>query len=185
MGLWQRLECFDQGDLELFVDGQIRQAMAKAVILQAHASGVGQRMRRAMEDYRSVDEKLLTELGRNPTLEEIAEAMHTTMEEAAVVADMLENARNLNRAKGDPKPVQEDPEEDQAVENTAYFQMRQRIGEMLSVLSEQEAQLLTLRFGLEGGLPLDPVQTGAKLGLTAEEVVTLEASALAKLRTEK
>ena len=55
---------------------------------------------------------------------------------------------------------------------------------MLSTLTEQQAQLLTLRFGLEGGVPLTPEQTGAKLGLTADEVVAMEAAALAKLRNQ-
>ena len=72
--------------------------------------------------------------------------------------------------------------ENQAVEDTAYFQMRQRIMELLSGLSEEDSKLLTLRFGLEGGMPLSPEETGKRLGLTPEEVVAKEAAALAKLR---
>ena len=60
--------------------------------------------------------------------------------------------------------------------------MRQRIADLLSGLSERDAKLLTLRFGLEGGKPLTPEQTGRQLGLTPEEVVAAEAAALAKLR---
>ena len=71
------------------------------------------------------------------------------------------------------------------MEDTAYFQMRQRITELLSVLSEEDAKLLSLRFGLEGGMPMSPEETGRKLGLTAQEVVLKEASALAALRKEK
>ena len=70
------------------------------------------------------------------------------------------------------------------MEDTAYFQMRQRITELLSTLSETDAKLLTLRFGLEGGLPLSPEETGCKLGLTPEEVVAREAAALMQLRKE-
>ena len=77
-----------------------------------------------------------------------------------------------------------EPEEEQAVEDTAYFQMRQRIGELLSVLPAEDAELLTLRFGLEGGMPLTPEETGRKLGLTPQEVVMKEANALAKLRQQ-
>ena len=69
-------------------------------------------------------------------------------------------------------------------EDTAYFQMRQRIQDLLAVLPEADAKLLTLRFSLEGGLPLSPEDTGRKLGLTPEEVVTKEAAALARLRNE-
>ena len=60
--------------------------------------------------------------------------------------------------------------------------MRQRISELLSNLDEADAKLLTLRFGLEGGKPLSPEETGRKLVLTPEEVVAREAAALAKLR---
>ena len=73
----------------------------------------------------------------------------------------------------------------QAVEDTAYFQSRQRILDMLSSLNEQEAQVLTLRFGLEGGQPCTPQQVGTKLNMTADQVVQLEAAALSKLRNQE
>ena len=65
------------------------------------------------------------------------------------------------------------------------FQMRQRILDLLSGLPDQDQKLLTLRFGLEGGKPMTPEETGRQLGLTSEEVVAREAAALAKLRTAK
>ena len=184
MALWEQLQSYTADDFEAFRDSCIRRSMTKAVILQAHAAGVGQKLREGMEDYRSIDEKLLTELGRNPTVEEIAEGLHITVEETQALARMLENVRLLNRAK-QPEPEELPQEEDQAVEDTAYFQMRQRIADLLSGLSEQDACLLKLRYGLEGGMPLDPVQTGKQLGLTPEEVVAKEASILAKLRDNK
>ena len=79
---------------------------------------------------------------------------------------------------------EEAAEENQAVEDTAYFQMRQRIADLLSELSEEDAKLITLRYGLEGGLPLNPQETGKRLGLTPDEVVAREAAALAKLRKQ-
>ena len=182
LGLWQGILAYESGDFEKIRDWWIRQYMAKAVWLQARASGVGQKMRQAVEDYRAVDERLLTELGRNPTLEEIAEGLHITPEETVIVAKMLESARLIQQAKATQEPEREEEEEQQAVEDTAYFQMRQRIAELLSGLTEQDAKLLTLRFGLEGGLPLSPEETGKILGLTSQEVVAREAAALAKLR---
>ena len=107
-----------------------------------------------------------------------------SVDEADAVRRTLENARMLNRAKPAPEP-EEDPDEQQAVEDTAYFQSRQRVLDMLSGLSEEDAKLLSLRFGLEGGLPLSPEETGKKLGLTAEEVVAREAAALAQLRGDR
>ena len=70
------------------------------------------------------------------------------------------------------------------MEDTAYFQMRQRIADLLGTLSREDAKLLTLRFGLEGGAPMSPEEVGKKLGLTPQEVVLKEASALAKLRNQ-
>lgn len=185
LGLWQGILNYTEGDFTAHVCWWIRQYLAKAVLMQARSSDIGQKMRQGMTDYRDADQRLLGELGRNPTLEEIAEAIHVTPEEAAVYEAMLSQARLRQQVEQAKEPKEETPEDDQAVENTAYFQMRQRIAELLSVLPETDAKLLALRYGLEGGLPLDPVQTGAKLGMTAEEVVTREAAALALLRKEK
>ena len=150
--------------------------------MQARERGVGEKMRRALEDYRSVDERLLGELGRNPTLEEIAQQLHMTPEETAAVQKMLEDARLLAQVKRQPDPEEEAEAEEQAVEDTAAFQMRQRILDLMSDLSKEESTLLTLRYGLEGGKPLSPEETGRRLGLTPSEVVEKEAAILAKLR---
>lgn len=183
MSLWQFLPDYCGGDFEQLRDCCIHNSMKKAVILQAHANGVGQKMRQAIEDYRAVDERLLAELGRNATVEEIAQEMHMTPEEAEAVRDTLDSARLLSRAKEENVPVEESTEDEQHVEDTALFQARQRIMELLSNVSQEDAKLLSLRFGLEGGLPMTPEETGRKLGLTPEEVVHREAAALARLRS--
>ena len=182
LGLWQAILSYAGGDFEDQCDRHIRWDLARAVTMQARNNGVGQKLRQAMEDYRAVDERLLSELGRNPTLEEMAQALHMSVEETAAVAKNLDAARILAQAKQPVEPEQEEAEDRQAVEDTAYFQMRQRIAELLSELDETDKKLLTLRFGLEGGKPLSPEQTGARLGLSAEEVVAQEAAALARLR---
>lgn len=183
LGLWHAVQTYSGGDYPRHRDKWIRFYLAKAITLQARANGMGQKMRTAMEDYRAVDERLLGELGRNPTLEEMAQALHMTREEAETVRKTLETARLLAQAKAPAVEEAEEQEaEAQAVEDTAYFQMRQRIEDLLSGLSREDAQVLTLRFGLEGGLPLSPEDTGRRLGLTPDEVVAKEAAALAKLR---
>ena len=182
LGLWQAVCTFREGGFEHDSTELIRLYMAKAILLQARANGVGQKMRTALEDYRSVDERLLCDLGRNPTVEELAEALHISVEAAASIGSMLETARAMAQIKKQPEPEEEETEENMAVEDTAYFQMRQRIADLLSELNPQDAQLITLRYGLEGGLPLNPQETGKRLGLTPDEVVAREAAALAKLR---
>ena len=181
LGLWQAIGCYRAGEYAAHRDRWIRFYLARAVILQAHSSGIGQKMRRAMEDYRQVDERLLSELGRNPGIEEIAEELHMSVEEIQSVRKMMDNARMLDKAVR-PEEEEEDPEAEQAVQDTALFQMRQRIGDLLSNLDESDAKLLTLRFGLEGGKPASPEEAGRLLGMTAQDVLAREAKALAKLR---
>jgi RNA polymerase primary sigma factor len=183
LGLWQGILCYRDGDVLAHLRRWIRWYLAKAVVLQARENGTGTKLRKSMEAYRAADKQLLTQLGRNPTAEEIALELGITAEEAFVYQEMLRSASILEKAQ---KPASEpQPEDEQAVEDTAYFQSRQRILAMLSTLTEQEAQVLTLRFGLEGGLPCTPQEVGARLMLTPEQVVQTEAAALQKLRNTK
>lgn len=187
LGLWQSIQMYRTGDKEKpflpYCDWWLRQYLAMAVTIQAKAAGVGERLYRAAEDYRAVDEKLLTELGRNPTLEEMAEGLHMPVGEIAAVAEMMECAKVLQQTRT-PEEQLLPEEEDQAVEDTAYFQMRQRIAELLSGVSAEDAELLTLRYGLEGGKPMTPQQVGARMGITAEQVINREAAALSKIRQQ-
>ena len=182
LGLWQSILRFAGGDFESYCSWWIRQYMAKAVFMQARSGGLGQKLRQDMEDYRDADQRLLVELGRNPTVEEIAEMLHITPEECAVLEKMVENARAMEKNRQEQEEPEPTPEDEQAVEDTAYFQVRQRIMELLSCLSEEDSKLLTLRFGLEGKKPLSPVETGVVLNLTPEQVVAREAQILAQLR---
>ena len=184
LGLWQSIGTYSGGDFESHADWYIRQYMAGAVLLQAADSGLGAKLRQGMEDYRDVDQKLLAELGRNPTLEEIAESLHMTLTQAQTVESMVMSARLVASAHQLPEEKEEDPEDSQAVEDTAYFQSRQRIFEMLSGLTEQEKRLITLRYGLEDGKPLTTQQVAELLKISPEEALSLEAGALAKMRKE-
>ncbi len=183
LGLWQAVLQYEQGDFEAFCDRFIRRAMAAQIFRQARANGVGQRLRRAMEDYRQVDERLLAELGRNPTLEEIAQELHISPEEAQYVASALEAARNMGRITQPQEQRQEPQEEAMAVEDTTYFRQRAQIGELLSGLDPTDAKIISLRFGLESGKPLSPEDTAAALGLSATEISSREAAAMEKLRS--
>ena len=185
IGLWEAIGSFRGGDYPSHRDQMIRLALSKSVILQARSNGISQKMRQALQDYRSTDERLLTELGRNPSLEENAEGMKVSREEAECIKKMMDDALLVNQAEKLTQPKEESPEDNMAVEDTAYFQMRQRIGELLSELDEQDAKILTLRFGLEKGRPLSADEVGKQLGLTAGEISRREAAALSKLREVK
>ena len=182
LGLWQAVNRCDGSNYKNIRDFWIRFYMARAVTLQARANGVGQKARRGLEDYKQVDERLLGELGRNPTLEEIAEQLHMELEEAESLRKMLDDARLLAQVKTPEEPEEEEQTQQQAVEDTAQFQSRARILDMLSGLDQKEAELLTLRFGLEGKPPVTPEEAGKRLGISPQAVLQMEAAALAKLR---
>lgn len=182
LGLWQAVNRCDGSSYKNIRDFWIRFYMAKAVTLQARANGVGQKARRGLEDYKQVDERLLGELGRNPTLEEIAEQLHMELEEAESLRKMLDDARLLAQVKTPEEPEEEEQTQQQAVEDTAQFQSRARILDMLSGLDQKEAELLTLRFGLEGKPPVTPEEAGIRLGISPQAVLQMEAAVLAKLR---
>ncbi|MBR4017599.1 MAG: sigma-70 family RNA polymerase sigma factor [Oscillospiraceae bacterium] len=184
LGLWQGVLNYAEGDFESHIRWWIDQYLAKAVLMQAISCGIGEKIRQGMADYTDADQRLLAELGRNPTVEEIADSLHITAEEAATYASMLMQAKVRQKVDKTIQPEETSEEEDQSADNTAYFQMRQRITEMLSTLSPREAEVISLRFGLEGGLPQSPEQTGAALGMTPDEVIKIEASALSKLRQQ-
>ena len=184
LGLWQGTIGYVGGNFEEGRDWWIRQYMAQAVIRQARASGLGQKLRQAVEDYRMVDERLLSELGRNPTLDEIAEAMHMTLSEIETVRKLLQNARMVGKAHETPEP-EEAAEDAQAVEDTAYYQTRERVDSLMSGISELEQKVVTLRYGLDGKAPQTAAEVGKKLNLTVSEVVELEAAALTKMRESR
>lgn len=181
LGLWQAVSQYRGGDYPAWRDYYIHFYMEKAVFQQVRANGVGGKLREAVEDFRQVDERLLSELGRNPTLEEIAQELHMSPEQAFSVQKVLTNARLLSRIR--PEEEESRPEEEnQAVEDTALFQSRARVLDLLSGLEETDARILTLRFGLEGGKPLSQAETGKALRMTPEEVARREQAALKKLR---
>lgn len=184
LGLCQSVMNYEGGCFREHSGWWICQAMARAVTLQAHANGVGTHMAHAMERYREADRALLTRLGRNPGHEEIALEMGVTPEEAAAVGKMLREAESMERVRQADAPKEPEPDEEHAVEDTAYFQSRQRINEMLSELSETDAEILTMRFGLDGKPPMTARQVGEKLNLTQGEVTQREAAALAALRRD-
>lgn len=185
IGLWEAISGYRGGDYAAQRDEAIRSSVLKAIVLQARSNGISQKMKKALQDYRAADQHLLTKLGRNPGLEEIAQEMHISLEQAQTIEKTMADILLLQKAEKLAAPKEETAEDELPVEDTAYFQMRQRISEMLSVLDEQEARILTMRFGLEKGLPMSTEEVAKALGITTAAVTACETAALSKLRAEK
>lgn len=184
IGLWEAISGYRGGDYAAQRDEAIRSSVLKAIVLQARSNGISQKMKQALQDYRAADQHLLTKLGRNPGIEEIAQEMHISLEQAQTIEKTMADILLLQKAEKLAAPKEETAEDELPVEDTAYFQMRQRISEMLSVLDEQEARILTMRFGLEKGLPMSAEEVAKALGITTAAVTACETAALSKLRAE-
>lgn len=185
VGLWEAISGYHGGDYCAHRDGAIRTAIAKAIVLQARSSGISQKMKKALQDYTAADQALLTRMGRNPSVEEIAQEMGISLEQVQTIEKTMTDILLLQKAEKLVAPKEETAEDELPVEDTAYFQMRQRISEMMSVLDEQEARILTMRFGLEKGLPMSAEEVAKALGITTAAVTACETAALSKLRAEK
>ena len=182
LGLWQAQPGHDA--FSKAADWAIRQAMSRAVALQARAAGLGQELVTAVEEFKQADRRLLSQLGRNPTDEDLSDAMGMEVEQISLLRKMVTEIERLK--KNNPEPETQDPqEEEQPIEDTAYFNIRTQVEELLSELEETDRSILQLRFGLNGHGALDVTQTAQKLGLKVEEVMDREYNALSKLREKR
>ena len=144
----------------------VRQAMARTVALQYLSTGEAQRLVAAMRAYQQADRRLLERLGRNPGLEELAQEM----------GNMVRDAVDA------PKEHEETAQSSDQVEDTAYFQLRTRVEELLSGLEDVEREILKRRFGLDGRKAMSLEETAQDLGLDPEEAEARERKAMCALR---
>ena len=105
-----------------------------------------------------------------------------TVPEIESVRKFLENARLVGKAHEVKEPEEETPEDTQAVEDTAYYQTRERVDSLMSGISGLEQKVVTMRYGLDGKAPQTAAEVGRRLNLTVTEVVELETAALTKMR---
>ncbi len=178
LGLWEAVLCYRGGDLEGHCHWWVSQAMARAVTLQALENGVGGYLVRQVQALGRADQTLLTRLGRSPTLAELAQELNLNLEQTMALTKLLREIRAQSKRQ-EPKA---DEDQEKAVEDTAYFQTRQRIDSLMSALTRREQELLNLRYGLTGKPPMTAPEVARVLGCTAQEVVEAETAALAKMR---
>ena len=179
LGLWQGLTDDYTGELSRHLERSIRRAMTEAITLQARQNGVGARIRKSIEDFRRADALLLNQLGRNPGISEIAEYLGISSDTAEEIKKMMENALIQSR-----EPENISPDADHEVEATEYFQMRQKIADLLDNLEPVDAEIIKARFGLETGKPADDAEIAGKLGITPEEVEIRGRKALEELKKQ-
>ncbi|HOE14210.1 MAG TPA: RNA polymerase sigma factor RpoD/SigA [Candidatus Saccharicenans sp.] len=169
----------------------IRQAIIHALSQYAHQFNVPQKTSDKISRMNREIEILRKEFGREPTREEIAGRLGMTPEEVAELELIQEKGLSLSDQLGDEdKLLLEDRISDELAPSVEYQiiknSIEQQIRQALNELEKREADVLKLRFGIEGDDPLTLQEIGDRLGLTRERIRQIEQKAMEKLaRSQK
>ncbi len=165
----------------------IRQAITRAIADQARTIRIPVHMVETINKLYRISRRLMQELGREPTVEEIADEAQI---EADRVREIFKIAQEVTSLEA---PVGEDqesflgdfiPDESQLspVDAASKRLLKDHLDEVLSTLSDREAKVLKLRFGLEGRKQMTLEEVGRVFGVTRERIRQIEAKALRKLK---
>ena len=165
----------------------IRQAITRAVADQARTIRVPVHMVETMSRVRNVCRKLRQKLGREPTLEEIAEASQTGLDEARRVQSMSRYPVSLDRPVGNSDDshfgdLLPDQDAESPASGAGQQMLRQTIHKVLKTLSYREREILKLRYGLGDGYCYTLEEVGHIFRVTRERIRQIEAKAVRKLQ---
>jgi len=165
----------------------IRQAILQALAEQSRIVRVPLNRAGTLHRIGKRSSALLQELGREPTVEEIAEGMDISQDEVAKTLSISQGHLSLDAPLSpgednkllDYLPDTQNPGPD---DETFEHALTESIEEVLSTLKDREARILRLYFGLDGQEPMTLEEIGGMLGITRERVRQIKEKALARLR---
>jgi RNA polymerase primary sigma factor len=167
----------------------IRQAIIHALSQYSHIYNIPQKLSDQISLMKKKTASLKTELGRDPTREEIARAMGIAEDDLQDLELLEERNVSLSEKCYDDDFEVEDTVSDAEAESVEYqiikSSAQQQIREMLTVLDEKEQTVLKLRFGLDDDRPLTLQEIGDRLHLTRERIRQIEQKAMRKLGRSK
>jgi RNA polymerase primary sigma factor len=166
----------------------IRQAITRAIADQARTIRIPVHMIEVINKVKNITRELVREIGREPTTEEVARKMNSSVEKVSKALKLMQQPVSLETPIGESGDSQlgdliEDRASESPAERVITSNLREITGDVLQTLSPREEKVIRLRFGLDpGGHERTLEEVGQDFNVTRERIRQIEAKALRKLR---
>jgi RNA polymerase primary sigma factor len=165
----------------------IRQAITRAIADHARTIRIPVHMIETMSKLRNISKGLMQELGREPTIEEIAKRAKMSVSETRRVLKISRHPISLDRPVGESEDSYfgdfiEDEKADNPVESATQEMLKDKIEQVLKTLTYREREIIKLRYGIGDGYTYTLEEVGRIFKVTRERVRQVEAKAIRKLQ---